>query len=61
LLNPAKWFSVLAKGALEQAERVSVEGINTILINNAVNGQLYEKIVAALEMDTAKAIFVKQS
>jgi hypothetical protein len=61
LLNPAKWFSVLAKGALEQAERVSVEGINTILINNAVNGQLYEEIVASLEMDTAKAIFVKQS
>lgn len=61
LLNPAKWFSVLTKGTLEQAERVSVEGINTILINNAVNGQLYEKIVAALEMDTAKAIFVKQS
>jgi hypothetical protein len=61
LLNPAKWFSALTKEALEQAERISVEGVSTILINEAVNGQLYKNIVASLEMDTAKAIFVKQS
>lgn len=61
LLDPVKWFSVLTKEALEQAEKVSVEGINTILINHAVNEQLYKDILAALEMNTAKAIFVKQS
>jgi len=61
LLNPAKWFSALTKEAMEQAEKVSVEGINTILINNAVNEQLYKYIVASLNTDTVKAIFVKQS
>ncbi|CAA6828825.1 MAG: Unknown protein [uncultured Aureispira sp.] len=61
LLNPANWFRILTKEALEQAEKVPVEGINTILINNTINGQLYKDVVAALEMDTAKAIFVKQS
>lgn len=61
LLNPAKWFAVLEKSALEQAEKVSVEGINTILINNAVNTQLYKDVVTSLEKDTAKAIFVKLS
>lgn len=61
LLQPAQWFHVLTKETLEQAEKVSVEGISTILINNAVNAQLYKDIVAALETNTAKAIFVKQS
>jgi hypothetical protein len=61
LLNPAKWFAVLPKSALEQAEKVSIEGINTILINNAVNGLLYKEIVANLGKGTVKAIFVKQS
>jgi hypothetical protein len=61
LLNPTKWFSSLTREALEQAEKISVEGIHTILINHTMNGQLYNDVVASLEMDTAKAIFVKQS
>ena len=61
LLNPANWFRVITKERLEQAEKVSVEGVQTILINSLVNGQLYKDIIAALEKDTAKAIFVKQS
>lgn len=61
LLNPVKWFAVLPKSALEQAEKVSIKGINTILINNEVNGQLYKEILANLGKDIMKAIFVKQS
>lgn len=61
LLEPAQWFSVLTKETLEQAEKVSLDGINTILINNTVNEQLYKDILVALELNTAKAIFVKQS
>lgn len=61
LLNPAKWFAVLPKKALEKAEKVSVKGINTILINSKINKQLYEDIVTSLKDNAIEAIFVKQS
>lgn len=62
LLNPTSWFAGLTKNTLEKAEKTSLEGKTTILINNTVNKQLYNNIVASLENEeTIKAIFVKQS
>lgn len=62
LLNPTRWFEGLTKSTLEKAEKVSVEGKTTILINNTINQQLYDNIVASLESEeTVKAIFEKQS
>ncbi|BDS12222.1 hypothetical protein [Aureispira anguillae] len=61
LLDPAQWFSSIQGASLEQAEKSPVGGQSTILITKTINQQLYEEVVAKLEREEQKAVFVKQS
>ncbi len=59
-LNPAKWFDGVSAAALNKAQMVSVEGKNTILINHTTNQQLYNSVVAVLNKEVQKAIFIRE-
>lgn len=59
-LQPAKWFTTISATSLDNAERVSVEGKNTILINKNTNQQIYNGVVSALSKEGQKAIFIRE-
>jgi hypothetical protein len=49
LMNPAFWFAGVSKSMLNKAERESIGGVPTIVINNDENQSIYTMIVSRLK------------
>ena len=59
-LNPAKWFEAVSAARLDKAAIVSINGEDTILINETINPQIYHVVVAALTKNEQKAVFIRE-
>ena len=51
-LNPIHWFGGISLSTLDGAERTNVNGTSTILINDEINGDIYDLIADKIDEAT---------
>jgi hypothetical protein len=59
-LSAGKWFKGVSGATLDRASVISVNGQKTILINENFNTSIYDIVVAELNKNGQKAIFIRE-